>query len=207
MDVANGEVLSRRARRVQGSRRRVGVGAAVVLLLLALGATVLISILQPHSSSRAVVTSPRPSTSAMASGAEIYVHVLGAVVTPGLYTLRDGARAVDAIAAAGGYASDADQTAINLARFVVDGEQILVPRVGEASGEDASSGVGADGKVNINKASAAELETLPRVGPAMAQRIIDWREENGPFTSVDDLRNVTGIGDKTFEELKDLVTV
>jgi competence protein ComEA len=133
------------------------------------------------------------------------VHILGAVARPGLYELRDGDRAVDAVAAAGGFLETADQAQLNLARLIIDGEQIVVPVVGETVA--ASPGTTASGLVNLNTADAATLDTLPRVGPAMAARIIDWRESSGPFTSVDDLLNISGIGDKTFEGLKDLVTV
>jgi competence protein ComEA len=95
---------------------------------------------------------------------------------------------------------------------VSDGEQIYVPKVGEAGagppGSLAGGGAGASGgKVNINTASESDLETLPRVGPAMAKRIIAWRQDNGRFATVEDLMSVTGIGEKTFAELKDLVTV
>jgi competence protein ComEA len=145
------------------------------------------------------------------------VHILGAVKNAGLYELRDGARAVDAVAAAGGFANDADQAQINLARFVVDGEQIIVPVIGQGglSGVGANGSVGGGsaggavvpGKVNINTADAATLETLPRIGPAMSARIIAWRDANGRFSTVEDLMSVTGVGDKTFDGLKDLVTV
>jgi len=132
----------------------------------------------------------------------IYVHVLGAVASPGLYELPEGSRAVDAIASAGGFARKADEAAVNLARFVTDGEQIIVPVIGATT---ASTGPGS-GLININSADATALETLPRIGPAMSARIIAWREANGRFTSVDDLKKVTGIGEATFAGLKDLVT-
>lgn len=139
------------------------------------------------------------------AGAAIYVHILGAVERPGLYELREGDRAIDAVAAAGGFLDTADQAQLNLARFVVDGEQIVVSLVGEVP--EGPAGSTASGKVNLNTADAAALDTLPRVGPAMAARIIAWREANGRFTAIEDLMSVTGIGDKTFEGLKDLVTV
>ena len=171
--------------------------AVIVLLLVGLGVAVLVSAVVPRSSSTEVV----PTASA-ASGGDIYVHVLGAVLAPGLYELREGDRTVDAIAAAGGFAEGADETQLNLARQVVDGEQLVVPLLGEvpALGEQT-------GKVNLNTATMEQLETLPRVGPALAQRILDWREANGRFSSIDDLTSVTGIGAKTFEGLRDLVTV
>ena len=133
------------------------------------------------------------------------MHVLGAVERPGFYELRDGSRVLDAIADAGGLAETADPGGVNLARFLTDGEQVRVPHVGEVAA--ATPGVAADGKVNLNTADAATLETLPGVGPAMAARIIAWRDANGGFGAIDDLRSITGIGERTFAELEPLVTV
>jgi len=196
------------------TRLRIGVGAAVVVLFVALACAVLFAALAPKGQSAVVAPDAleRPSTATAApSGAAIFVHILGAVAAPGLYELREGDRAVDAVAAAGGFADGADQSGLNLARFVTDGEQIVVPLVGEvpvAAPGGASSGAAAvPGKVNINTADATALETLPRVGPAMAARIIAWRDENGRFSAIEDLMSVTGIGEKTFDAMKDLVTV
>ncbi len=141
----------------------------------------------------------------------ILVHVLGAVAEPGIVELGAGARVVDAIAAAGGLAGDADPAGVNLARPIVDGEQLVVPREGEVappagSGVSAGGiGAGSGGRVSINQADAATLDTLPRIGPALAQRIIDWREANGPFTDVSQLMEVAGIGDAVYSGLVDLV--
>lgn len=193
-------------------RLRVGLGAAIVLLLAGLGIAVLVTALSANAGTTTVVRAPTPSPAAgtgPAAGAAIYVHILGAVNRPGLYAFRDGDRAIDAIAAAGGYTQDADRRQLNLARFLSDGEQIYLPREGEVSappGGGAASGATA-GKVNLNTADAAALETLPRVGPALAARILAWREANGRFTSVEDLLGVSGIGEKTFAGLKDLVTI
>jgi competence protein ComEA len=184
---------------------RVGLGSVVVLVLVALGCAVLVAALGDHGRTGEVGRGEPAASAAPIAGVAIFVHVLGAVERPGLYELREGDRAVDAVAAAGGFLDTADQAQLNLARFVVDGEQIVVPVIGEVPA--AAPGVGSQGKVNINTADAAALETLPRVGPAMADRIIAWREANGRFTAVEDLLGVTGIGDKTFEQLKDLVTV
>jgi competence protein ComEA len=176
-----------------------------MIVLLGVGAAVLVTALTPHGSSAVVVPSETPSGGAPAAdGAVIYVHVLGEITRPGLYALHEGDRGVDLVAAAGGFTPDADPAARNLARFLSDGEQIIVPAIGEAP---ATHGQAADGKVNLNTADATVLETLPRIGPAMAQRIIDWREQNGRFAAVEDLLDVTGIGDATFAGLKDLVTV
>jgi competence protein ComEA len=199
---------------------RVGLGAAVVLLIVGAAVAVLVSALNASAGNRTVVgqASPAPSATPSAgvgglpnSAATIYVHILGAVARPGLYQFRDGDRAVDAISAAGGFTDDADQKQLNLARFLSDGEQIYVP-----TEEEVASGVGSipgapagssTGKVNLNTADSAALETLPRVGPSLAARIIAWREANGRFTSIEDLMSVSGIGDKTFAGLKDLVTI
>jgi competence protein ComEA len=196
------------------SRVRVRLGAAVVLVLVGLGIAVLVSALGPHGATQSfgagAIPSGSPSGSASATAkkgaAAIFVHVVGAVTRPGLFELRDGDRVVDAIAAAGGFTDAADRSQVNLARFVSDGEQLAVPVVGEAPPVPGAAGT-AGGKVNLNTADLTTLETLPRVGPAMAQRIIDWRTANGRFTAVEDLMSVTGVGDKTFEQLKKLVTV
>ena len=113
---------------------------------------------------------------------------------------------VDAVAAAGGFADGADEAAVNLARPLSDGEQLLVPAVGAAPAVGAPPAPG-DGRVDLNTADAAQLDTLPRIGPAMAERIIQWRDANGRFTSVEDILAVPGIGDKMLETLRDLVTV
>ena len=183
------------------TRLKVGPGAVVVLLLAALAVAVLVSALvnRPGSSPVPLATSAPVTTG-------IFVHVLGAVVDPGLFQLREGDRVVDALAAAGGYSEGADESQQNLARLLVDGEQLVVPVIGALPPVDASGGT-VGGKVNVNTADAATLETLPRVGPAMAQRIIEWREANGRFTAVEDLMSVSGIGEKTFEGLAELVVI
>lgn len=176
---------------------RFGAGVAVLLVLVGLAGTVAVSLFRQSEETVAALL-----TTATSTPASIYVHVLGAVAEPGLYRLAAESRVMDAITAAGGLRDDADDSAINLARFVTDGEQLRVPVEGEKETQDAE-----DGLVDLNAADAEELETLPRIGPALAARVIAWREENGGFRSVDDLRNVPGIGEKTFEGLKDLVKV
>lgn len=195
------------------ARWRLGIGAAVVVVVLALAVTVGIGILRGVGAPTESVTVDEPAPLATPA---VYVHVFGAVAEPGLYVLRQGARVVDAIAAAGGLLDDADQSAVNLARPIGDGEQLHVPVIGEstpaegAGEEGAGQGAGGpagDGRVNLNTATEADLDTLPRIGPAMAQRIIEWRDANGRFTSVEDLLAVPGIGDKMLETLRELVTV
>ncbi|WP_435736336.1 ComEA family DNA-binding protein [Cellulosimicrobium sp. PMB13] len=153
--------------------------------------------------------------------AAVVVHVVGQVVTPGLVSVPAGARVADALTAAGGAGPDADLTALNLARTVVDGEQIVVPRPGEvvASGTTTAGPTGAGttgagstagtaaGPVDLNTADAAALDGLPGIGPVLAERIVAWRDANGRFTSVDELGEVSGIGPATLTDLRDLVRV
>ena len=158
------------------------------------------------------------SSKKSSSAAEVYVDVDGAVVSPGVYRLKEGARVSQAIDAAGGLTAEADVTGLNRASKVADGQKIYVPKVGEQ--QTVTAGGGADGGavvtsgandaaglVNINTASVAELQTLSGIGPSMAQSIIDERTKNGPFASVDDLMRVSGIGEKKLAKIKDCICV
>lgn len=154
---------------------------------------------------------------ASAAPGALLVHVTGAVRRAGVVRLGAGARVADAIRAAGGAAPGADVSALNLAALLTDAEKIHVPRRGEAlaqplaAGGGASAGVGGasagGAPVDLNAAGVAELDALPGIGPVLAQRIVDWRASNGRFASVDDLRQVEGIGPKKFEQLKALLVV
>ncbi|WP_317231335.1 helix-hairpin-helix domain-containing protein, partial [Clavibacter sp. MX14-G9D] len=152
---------------------------------------------------------------ATSARAPIYVHVVGAVASPGLFPLAPGSRVVDALAAAHGFADGADTAGVNLARVLSDGEQLVVPRQGEtpaaapATGPSGAGGVTATGSapVDLNTATTEQLETLPRVGPSLAARIIAWRSAHGRFGRVADLGRVPGIGDRTLASLTPLVRV
>jgi competence protein ComEA len=133
----------------------------------------------------------------------VVVHVVGAVESPGVIELPENSRIVDALAKAGGARDDAVLSGINLARVLFDGEQIVVPSLGDEPLEVSDNAP--PGLVSLSRGTSAELETLPRVGPATAARIIAWREENGPFTSVDDVLAVSGIGPATLEGFRSLV--
>ncbi len=147
----------------------------------------------------------------------VLVHVAGAVAHPGLVRVPAGSRVADAIAAAGGGVPDVDLDRLNLAAKVVDGQRIPVAKVGQPAvaaagdGGAATAGVpgaaGETGPIDLNAATPAQLDTLPGVGPSLAAAIIAERERRGGFTSVDQLRDVRGIGDKRFADLKPLVTV
>ena len=148
----------------------------------------------------------------------VFVHVVGEVVNPGIFMVQSQARLFDAIFAAGGLTKLADQSSINLAREVSDGEQIVVFAVG--SGGSIGSGAGISGSlangggsmqskalVSLNRASQLELESLPGVGPTLAGRMIDWRTANGGFKKKEDLLKVSGIGQKLFASMKDKLTL
>ncbi len=157
------------------------------------------------------------ATDASASGAgstatdDCQVYVVGSVKNPGVYRLPVGSRVEAAIEAAGGFKKDADTTAVNLARVIADGEQITVPAKGETvsatQGSTASNSVAAGGKVNINTATSEELQTLDGVGESTAAKIIASRESEGPFTTIEDLKRVSGIGDKKFAAIASNITV
>ncbi len=146
-----------------------------------------------------------------ANSEKYYVDISGEVKNPGVYQVKKGTRLVDLIEKAGGLTQKANLDAINQASFVEDGSKIIIPSKdgsSESSGEtgETSSGITATGKVNINQASQDELMTLPGVGAVIAQRIIEYRSANR-FGSIEDIKNVKGIGDATYEKLKDLIAV
>ncbi|MFD4421543.1 ComEA family DNA-binding protein [Agromyces sp. NPDC058484] len=203
-------------------RVRIAVGAALVLFIAAVAAAAMLSFAAGGGGEQRVIEASGSDASGDAGNAggsgggvgtaPLLVHVLGAVARPGLVELTSGARVVDAVAAAGGFTADADPAGVNLARPVVDGEQLVVLAVGQVpppavGGSPSTDGAGGDGVVHLNTADLAALDTLPRIGPALAQRIIDWREANGPFTSVDQLLDVAGIGDAVFSGLTDRVAL
>ena len=209
------------------SRRQAYVYVGLALVVAALGARYLFS---SHSAAQAgaqsvaglssFAPSAAPSPSSPATAQEVVVYVCGAVRRPGVYHLASGARVADLLAAAGGAAAKAELQAVNLAAKLIDGQQVVVPERGAGGGAAAArrrlgrrrlgrrpgSGAAA-APVNLNAATAEELDALPGVGPATAQKIIDYRTANGGFKSVDDLKNVAGIGDAKFATLQPLVTV
>ena len=133
----------------------------------------------------------------------VYVYVCGAVENEGLYELCADSRAGDAIEAAGGLLEDADTKAVNQAMKLEDGMQITVPFIGEEQNEETEG----SGKININLADADVLKTLPGIGPAKAEAIVKYREETGRFENTEDIKNVSGIGDSLFENIKELISV
>lgn len=156
------------------------------------------------SSAAPAVASGSPST----APSEVVVDVAGKVRRPGVATLPAGSRVIDALKRAGGARGSVDLSTLNLARVLVDGEQILVgvvPAGGVAATTPPTTGSGA--LVNLNTSTLDQLESLPGVGPVTAQKILDWRTEHGSFTAIDELLEVDGIGAKTFEEIAPHVTL
>jgi competence protein ComEA len=184
--------------------------------LLAIGVIYLIAS-PPRGESITLQAPPSP--------APIQVHVIGAVMHPGLYSLPVGSRVQDAIDAAGGFSKDADPHALNLAAFIQDEVQIVVPQLTPTQNptlilppntETESPGIPGRSPtlpplfstlININTATLDELDTLPGIGPATSEKIIAYREENGPFLTIEAIQDVSGIGPVKFDGMKDLITV
>ncbi|HEX8973731.1 helix-hairpin-helix domain-containing protein [Oryzihumus sp.] len=210
--------------------------AVLGLLVTLVGATVLFGVrvawARQAAEPRPVAAGPGPSglvarsvPSAFASGSStagasspsglVVVDVVGQVRKPGVVRLAAGSRVLDAVTRAGGALPGADLAQVNLARVLVDGEQVLVPKPGQvvssAPGPGATGAAGASGAaggvVDLNSADATTLDSLPGVGPVLAQRILDWRTEHGRFSSVDELGEVSGIGDKLMSQLRPKVRV
>ncbi len=183
-------------------------------------------------SEQATVSETAEETSAAAEPDEpktLFIHVCGAVVSPGVYELAEGSRVYEAVDAAGGFAEDACENFVNLAQTVADGQRLYIPTMEEVETDDedlsveiglsdglsdttqsASAGSetgAATGLVNINTASEAELCTLTGIGATRAQAIIAYREANGSFSSIEDIMNVSGIKEATYEKIKDEITV
>jgi competence protein ComEA len=207
----------RKARTDPGRRGAVALVGVALLAALAVGAHVWHG--RPQSQAIAppsAVSSPASAGSAAAS-TSLVVAVSGKVRRPGVVTVPAGARVIDVLKAAGGPLPGADLGMLNLARKVADGELVTVGLPSSASGAPVAAGSGAPsagdpaggaaGPIDLNTATLGELDTLPGVGPVLAQRILDWRSQHGRFASVDQLSDVPGIGDARLAQLRDLVRV
>jgi len=192
------------------------VAGAVFWYVRSLPSRVQISTVSHPAFATGPVAGPTPA--ATPSPAEVVVDVAGWVRHPGVFRFHQGDRVIDAIHRAGGAKEKADLQSINLAALLTDGEQIIVGRRGAPGPGPSSSGVtagtgstGSGGEagqlVNLNTATLDELETLSGIGEVLGQRIIDYREQHGPFRTIEDLMNVSGIGDKRFADLKPYITV
>jgi competence protein ComEA len=188
------------------SRRQLLIAAATGLVLLFAAGKLL-----GGSGSQAALAPPAapPVETATAAPTAVVVDVVGAVRRPGLYRLRQGDRIADAVARAGGAGAKADLTLINLAAPLADGQQVVVPARGAAAANAAAGaaapGTAPAGPVHLNTATLEQLDSLPGVGPVTAQKILDYRQKHGSFSSVDELDAVPGIGPARMDQLKDLV--
>jgi competence protein ComEA len=191
-------------------RRRALLAAAVALALLLLAVRY---VLPAGTTTPAAPLPPPPAPGASATGASagrVVVDVVGAVRQPGLYRLPQGSRIADAVARAGGATGKAQLAQVNLAAPLADGEQVVVPKRGALgavapSGAGAGAGTGPAAPVQLSTATLEQLETLPGIGPVMAQKILDYRTKHGAFSSVDELDAVSGIGPKRLDQLRDMV--
>lgn len=230
-----GRVGARVQERLPGTLQgRVAIGSTqlvVVALVAAVGLAITAFVVLRSQPEGVVVPPPRPAAAlvtpsadhapaepaaatggpAEGEGGVVVVDVAGKVRRPGVVTLPAGSRVVDALRKAGGARARVDLSALNLARVLADGEQVLVgvaPPAGVAPAAASASGAGSSGPlVNLNTAAQGELEALPGVGPVTAGKILQWREEHGAFTAVDDLLEVDGIGEKTLADIAPHVTL
>ncbi len=178
-----------------------------VLCGLLAAAIVLVASSPPRGGAITLLPPPTPEP--------IQVHVVGAVFQPGVYSLPAKSRVQDAIQASGGLLPEANSQTINLAAFIQDGERVFVPFQPTSTPQDLPNRTPATGPltpdgsqlININTASQSELESLPQIGPVTAGKIIEYREAHGPFSTIEEIQNVSGIGPKTFDKIKDLITV
>jgi competence protein ComEA len=188
--------------------RQPGPSRRLVAILLSL--VVIVAFIISTLSSDSPTDEASPSSSQLPVSIDkpsFYVHIVGAVVKPGIYSLEVGSRLFDAVIAAGGFLPKADQSSVNLARTLTDGEQVSVLKIGEQQAMTSGLSNSGPSSISVNRASQAELETLPGVGPALAGRIIDWRTANGGFKRLEDLKNVGGIGDKLFSGFAKQITL
>jgi competence protein ComEA len=197
--------------KARGFLREASPSRKLMLLLVALVALAALLIYSLGVDKPTVVSSPVPSNSGFGQSSvnspTFYVHIVGRVKSPGVYSLNVGSRLFDAVVAAGGFLDDADQGSVNLARQLTDGEQVIVLKLGVAGTESVNSSRSVLGIVSLNRGTEAELESLPGVGPSLAGRIIDWRQANGGFKRKEDLLQVGGIGDKLFSGLSKLISL
>lgn len=186
----------------QSVNRRI---VLLVFLFVTAVSAIIISLnsAKPYQTADTVETVDQPPAQVI-QAPTIFVHVVGEVANPGIYSVDAGGRVFDAIFAAGGFTELADQASVNLAREVSDGEQVLILTTGQTA---AAGSAKASQLLSLNRASQAELEQLPGVGPTLAGRMLDWRTANGGFKKKEDLLKVSGIGPKLFASMKDLVTL
>jgi competence protein ComEA len=187
------------------ARRRLAVGALLLAVALFLAGRHLLHAGAPTQAAPAVAATPIRAD----QGPALVVHVVGAVRRPGLYRLRHGSRVADAVTRAGGPTHRADLSLVNLAAPLADGTQVVVqtkaaPAAGGGAGTTAGAATAPAGPVHLNNATLEQLDTLPGVGPVTAQKILDYRQKHGAFSSLEELDAIPGIGPARIESLRDV---
>lgn len=217
--MAQVHALQKKKRFVAVTGVLVALVAFALSIFISLNSSFVINKSQSIEATDQSLTGESPSSTTLAASSEsvVIIHIDGAVQAPGVYELKEGARTNDAVAKAGGLTEQADTSTVNLAAKLTDGQKIHIPTHEEAEASASSStasGVDTSNNsslgtslVNINSATAEELDTLPGVGPSTAATIIQDRETSGPFYSIEDLMRVDGIGEKKFAKLKDYICV
>ena len=188
----------------------IGIGAITLTIFFFLSSrTEAVPVLQEKSTSTGPISTNAKSTApGISSNQVIYIDVAGKVKTPGVYQLPEGSRVIDAITIAGGVKLGVSTSHINLARKLVDGEQVLIMKEKFISAPTSSGRKSIfAGKVSLNSASKAQFDSLPGIGPVIAQRIIDYRNKNGPFQTLESIQSVSGIGESIFRQISPRLTL
>jgi len=197
-----------------GDKKPISKKLLIFLGLFVFGVVFLINSLAAPKVQQIEIANSNASTKANAASdsaisverAKIFIHIVGEVNVPGIYELEAGSRLMDVVFAAGGLAESADQSSVNLARELTDGEQVIVFKSGSLNAPTSLANR-AGSQISLNRSTQSDLEELPGVGPALAGRMVDWRSANGGFKKKEDLLNISGIGDKLFAAIKDQVVL
>ena len=187
-------------------KTKIIIGVAVVIAVIVIGLYFYKESKNDYTYDEELAITPENEEITEEKNEEITIHIIGEVKYPGIVVLKNGQRIVDAIEAAGGETEEADLNKLNLAQLLNDGDKIYVPNKSDEI-EDYKDTTGKSSTVNLNTATLEELTSLPGIGESTAQKIIDYRKQNGKFKTVEDLKNVSGIGESKFDNIKDKITV
>ena len=187
-------------------KTKIIIGVAVVIAVIVIGLYFYKESKNDYTYDEELAITPENEEITEEKNEEITIHIIGEVKYPGIVVLKNGQRIVDAIEAAGGETEEADLNKLNLAQILNDGDKVYVPNKAEEI-EDYKETTGKSSTVNLNTATLEELTSLPGIGESTAQKIIDYRKQNGKFKAIEDLKNVSGIGESKFDNIKDKITV
>ena len=187
-------------------KTKIIIGVAVVIAVIVIGLYFYKESKNDYTYDEELAITPENEEITEEKNEEITIHIIGEVKYPGIVVLKNGQRIVDAIEAAGGETEEADLNKLNLAQLLNDGDKIYVPNKSDEI-EDYKDTTGKSSTVNLNTATLEELTSLPGIGESTAQKIIDYRKQNGKFKAIEDLKNVSGIGESKFDNIKDKITV